>query len=87
MKHALFVAFPSSEGISGVSEFVSSFQSNEEYPESNKMLLPGVWELDLRTGLQDLAMLVAHAKAHGLKSQVLFSESEFSWVITPSSKI
>ena len=83
MKYALFIAVPSTKGKSNVSEFVSSFQNSEEQPENNKRLLPGVWQLDLKAGLQDLANMIVHAKAHRLQSQVLFSETEFPWIITP----
>ena len=77
MKYALFIVVPSTKDTSNVSEFVSSFQNSEERPENNKRLALGVWELDLKDGLQDLANMIAHAKAHRLQSQVLFSEAEF----------
>jgi hypothetical protein len=86
MKYALFIATPSIEGKSNVSGFVSSFQNNVEQPEHTKQLVQCVWELDLKDGMQDLSTLVSLAKVHGLQSQVLFSEAEFSWVVTPVIK-
>jgi len=86
VKYALFIAIPSTEGKSSVSEFESSFQNSKEQTENTKQLLSCVWELDLTAGMQDLSTLVSLAKVHGLQSQILFSETEFPWIITPIDK-